>query len=143
MEKAIKTVGVLFFDDKDRVLLVKHTEKAEHITGVYGVPAGRIEPGETAKEAAVREIKEETKLDIKEDSLVPIPKEYEARMERKNISGGVLFSVQVFVCTNFSGTPRETDETIPEWVYIKDLDNYNLLPNVKNFVEDGLKLITS
>lgn len=42
--------------------------------------------------------------------------------------------MKVFVCRSFSGTLRATDETKPEWVEIAFLEQYKLLPNVKEIV---------
>lgn len=46
----------------DKVLLVKRGRPP--IQGVYAFPGGRVEPGESFEEAACREMKEETGLDI-------------------------------------------------------------------------------
>lgn len=49
--------GVLFFDDQDRVLLVVPSYK-----DYRDIPGGYIEHGETPKEAAAREVKEELSI---------------------------------------------------------------------------------
>lgn len=54
------TVGVLIFNSRGEILLVK----SHKWLGKYAVPGGHIELGETAAEAARRETKEETGLDI-------------------------------------------------------------------------------
>nr|WP_053648691.1 NUDIX hydrolase [Streptomyces sp. XY431] len=46
--------GVLFFDEADRVLLVKPTYKPG-----WEIPGGYLHPGETPTEGAAREVKEE------------------------------------------------------------------------------------
>ena len=45
MKKTI-AVGIVLYKEKS-VLLVKHTEKARLLTGIYNFPAGRVEEGET------------------------------------------------------------------------------------------------
>jgi ADP-ribose pyrophosphatase YjhB (NUDIX family) len=50
--------GVLFRDEQDRVLLVKPTYKPG-----WDIPGGYVEPGETPKQAAAREVKEELGID--------------------------------------------------------------------------------
>lgn len=54
------TVGVLIFNSRGEILLVK----SHKWRGKYVVPGGHIELGETAVEAACREAKEETGLEI-------------------------------------------------------------------------------
>ena len=56
------TVGIFIFNPEGELLLTK-THKWR---GKYGVPGGHIELGESAIEAARREAKEETGLDIRD-----------------------------------------------------------------------------
>jgi len=53
------SVTVLTFDDDGRVLLVLHAEG-----NVWVAPGGQIEPGEAPATAAIREVREETDLDV-------------------------------------------------------------------------------
>lgn len=52
----------------DEVLLCKRSAKSS-LPGVWSVPAGNVEKGETTKEAAVREFHEETDVVISSDKL--------------------------------------------------------------------------
>lgn len=128
--QVIPTVGILAFKD-GKLLLVKHGESASHETGIYGWPGGRINEGETVLQAAIREFEEETGLKAKEEDLEEIVHNFEpVDIKRKN--GEIKrFSVSLFRCKNFVGELVESDETIPEWVDIVDLEKYNLLPNVQ------------
>lgn len=38
----------------------------------WGIPGGKVDPGETNVQAAVREIKEETNIDLDAEHLIPI-----------------------------------------------------------------------
>ena len=52
-------VGIIALDDDDRVLLVNQYRTAlERVT--LEIPAGKLEPGEDARECAIRELAEET-----------------------------------------------------------------------------------
>jgi len=52
-------VGIIALDDHGRILLVNQYRTAiERVT--LEIPAGKLEPGETAEECAVRELEEET-----------------------------------------------------------------------------------
>lgn len=46
----------------DRVLVVRRSESERFHPGVWGVPCGKIDSGESAPEAAIRELQEETGL---------------------------------------------------------------------------------
>ena len=52
----------------DEVLLCKRSTKGS-LPGMWSVPAGSVEKGETTKEAAVREFHEETDIIIGQDDL--------------------------------------------------------------------------
>lgn len=56
----IPTVGALIFNPEGDVLMIQ-THKWSNL---WGIPGGKIKYGETSEEALIREIKEETDLDI-------------------------------------------------------------------------------
>ncbi|WP_128380606.1 NUDIX hydrolase [Streptomyces cavernae] len=47
---------------KGRVLLVRRSEKERFLPRVWGVPCGKLEPGESPEDGVLRELKEETGL---------------------------------------------------------------------------------
>jgi ADP-ribose pyrophosphatase YjhB (NUDIX family) len=59
--------GVLFLDELGRVLLVEPTYKDQH-----DIPGGMIEPGETPRQACVREIEEELGLSFNPGRLLVV-----------------------------------------------------------------------
>jgi len=56
------TVGGLIFNDKNELFLMKTYKWG----GLFCIPGGHIELGETAEDAVLREIKEETNLDVRD-----------------------------------------------------------------------------
>ena len=57
--------GIALFDAQGRLLLAKHVHD-----GRWGTPGGAVEPGETPREAAMREFQEEIGLRVDECELI-------------------------------------------------------------------------
>lgn len=64
VQKLICACGCLIFNDKGQVLLQKRSDD-----GLWGNPGGSMDLGETIYETIIREIKEETNLNIKKENL--------------------------------------------------------------------------
>lgn len=58
----------LIFDDAGRILLVRENYGGRR----YGPPAGAVEPDETPQEAVVREVREETSLEVRPTRLIAL-----------------------------------------------------------------------
>jgi 8-oxo-dGTP pyrophosphatase MutT (NUDIX family) len=65
-----RTVRVLVVDDRDRLLLFSDRDPGLPGTGWWITPGGGIDPGETELEAGVRELEEETGLQVAADRLL-------------------------------------------------------------------------
>jgi len=84
--------------DGQRVLLIQRA-RAPWL-GLWSLPGGRLEAGETAEQCAIREVREETGLSIY--ALRPL-----MRME---LGGGTNFVLQVFATEGFEGKIVASDE---------------------------------
>ena len=60
-------VRVIILDERNRVLMVRQHHEGRDI---WMVPGGGIEDGETSSQAGVREVREETGLDVKIGKLI-------------------------------------------------------------------------
>ena len=60
--------GVVIFNEVGQVLLIKENYGQHR----YGLPGGRVEPGERPEEAAAREALEETGLEVEIGDLVGV-----------------------------------------------------------------------
>jgi 8-oxo-dGTP diphosphatase len=60
--RRVACVGAAIKDDAGRMLLILRGHDPGK--GLWSIPGGRIEPGETGEEAVVREVREETGLEV-------------------------------------------------------------------------------
>ncbi|MGY1735134.1 MULTISPECIES: NUDIX hydrolase [unclassified Geodermatophilus] len=81
-------VGAVVLDGEGRLLLVRRRNAPGR--GLWSVPGGRVEPGETLPAAVAREVREETGLAVRVG----------AEVGRVTIPGdGVVYDVVDFACT--------------------------------------------
>ena len=97
---------LLFVRDGGRVLLM--IKKRGLGAGLINAPGGRLEPGETPRQAALREVEEE--LCVRPRSAVW------AGEHRFAFCDGYSMYVHVYWSDGADGEPLETDEAIPHWV---------------------------
>jgi len=141
-KKIVPSVGIVAIKD-DGILLVREGDKSGHITGMYGLPSGRVNDDESAQEAAAREFHEETGLNAKTVGFREFKNNYfNAEIPRKD--GTITnFGWRVFKVNNFYGELKSSDETQPEWLGIERIEGLarenKLLPNVLNAINAALK----
>ena len=93
--------------------------------GLWSLPGGRIEPGETDAEALVREMREETGLAIEAGQLI-------GTVRRPAQDGGIL-DIRDYAATVTGGTLRAGDDAADaRWVAASDLAS---LPTTEGLVE--------
>ncbi len=103
--------NLCFITRGDEVLLI-HKKRGLGAGKING-PGGRLEPGETALEAAVREVGEE---------LGVVPREPQMRGELHfQFADGYSLHCAVFLAADCDGEPVETDEAIPLWVRVAEI----------------------
>lgn len=102
----VPCVGAIVFDDAGRLLLIKRGHPPGE--GLWSLPGGRVEPGETDAEAVVREVLEET-------GLVVVPGRLAGRVNRAGPAQ--TFDIRDYLATVASGTLRAgSDAAAARWV---------------------------
>jgi 8-oxo-dGTP diphosphatase len=103
--KPVERATLCFVIEADRILLMR--KKQGLGAGKLVGPGGRLEPGETPLEAAIREVQEE---------VCVTPTGVVARGEHRfHFRDGYSIHVYVYSATGFEGELRETDEGTPVW----------------------------
>ncbi|MEQ8436712.1 MAG: 8-oxo-dGTP diphosphatase [Ilumatobacter fluminis] len=102
---------LLFVIRDDQVLLI-HKKRGIGAGKING-PGGKIDPGETAMECAVRETQEE--LHVTATGVA------EAGRLWFDFFDGTKIHCIVFRADGFDGEPTETDEAVPLWFSVDDV----------------------
>lgn len=92
----------------------------------YTLPGGHIEPGESFVDAVIREMKEETGLDIRNPKLCGI--------KQFPIEGG-RYLVVLYKTDEFEGELVSSEEGQMEWVCRKDLDKVNTVSDLEELFQ--------
>lgn len=119
--------------DKDQILVIERWKNGRHY---FVIPGGTTEPGESLEETAIREIREETSLEIVIDQKV---------FEDHNEGWA---DCTYFTVKEFSGTPnienspeflRHNPDNVYElkWMKLSEISKINLVPEtIKNYLLD-------
>lgn len=98
--------ATLLFVVKDNQVLLIHKKRGLGAGNING-PGGRLEPGETPCQAAIREVQEEL-------CITPSAPRFCGELYFQ-FTDGLTIHCSVFRSDDYSGTPQETDEAIPLW----------------------------
>ena len=127
--KEIYTVSSYIFKDDECLLIYRNKKKNDINQGKYIGVGGHIEEGETPLEAIIREIKEETSLDVIDISY----------------RGLIHFNFDEFIehmylytVSKFNGEVVQCDEGTLYWVKINEFKNLPMWEGDKYFVKSIL-----
>lgn len=92
----------------------------------YALPGGHVEPGESIVDSVIREMKEETGLDIFNPKLCGV--------KQFPIEGG-RYLVFLFKTDCFSGELTSSEEGKMEWIQLEDLERYPTVSDLKEMLD--------
>ena len=108
----IPCVGAVITDGQGRILLIKRGHPPG--MGLWSLPGGRIEPGETDAQALRREMLEETGLLVEAGALIGTV--------RRAAPDGNVYDIRDYAATVTGGTLRAGDDAAEaRWVAAGDL----------------------
>ena len=111
MTKPIRKAVRCYLIDNNKVITIKY-KKGNKKEDYYDIPGGKIENGELPEQTAIREMKEETGIEIKNPKYKGnIIVEYPDR----------IYDFDIFITNNYKGEPQEFEENTSEWIDIKTL----------------------
>lgn len=122
MNKPVRKSVRCFIIDNNQVVAIKYKEPNKRV-GWYDIPGGKIEKDEQPYQTAIREVYEETtlnvdKLERKGNMIVEYPNR--------------IFDFEIFVAKQFNGTPADLKENNSEWIDINELlSKHNIFSNIQ------------
>ena len=121
----MKGSAVVILDDDSNMLLLLRSGKSRWMPKKWGLPGGKIEAGEEPAEAAIRETKEETSLNIQNLTYL---KDFSHK------------AVDLFYTNDYDGDVQiDFEHDDYEWVSRADVEQYDTTPRIVEIFDWILK----
>lgn len=114
--------AAVIINNADKILILQRGKTAPWMPLKWNLPGGIIEANETPEEAAIREAKEETSIDI--SNLKPVDKFLDPEG----------WTVYFFTTENYSGVISLTENENYKWITKEEINNYDFVPYVKEAI---------
>lgn len=127
-KKPVVGVGAIILNG-DQILLEKRRNSPGR--GKWTVPGGLVDLGETAEQAVIREVKEETELEVYNPRLVDV-----VNYISIDENGAVLYHYVIidYIVTSKGGKPKAlSDADDLKWVPFSEVEEYNLTETFRLF----------
>lgn len=133
MNKIIEVAVVIIRNSDNQILITKRNQN-QVFANHWEFPGGKVEPGETSKQAAIREVSEEVKLELDYNST----HQYDTATITNETT---TINITYYLSTRFFGTATITDQLALKWVPIETLHAYKF-PKVNDKVVAKLQFET-
>ncbi len=135
-DRPIVGVGAVVIRD-GQVLLVQRAQ--EPLSGKWTLPGGAVELGETLEEAVVRELREETGLEVRVLELVEA---FERISRDESDRPRYHYVLLDYLCVPVSGDLLAgSDVSAAEWVRPEEFSRYQVTEKARAICEKGLALL--
>ena len=124
---------LVFITRDDRILLLRGSSQKRLWADKYNGIGGHIERDEDVYAAALREVHEETSLEVEDLHLAGL-----INIDGDQPAGIMLF---VFTAISRSGDPTPTEEGTPEWIARDQLARIDLVEDLPTILPRALALL--
>lgn len=129
----VVAVSAVVQNDFGDVLMIERTD-----SGLWSIPGGAVEPGETLNAAVVREVNEETGYRVSVDHIVGVFSDPAHVIRYDDGETRQEFSI-CFQGSVSSGAARTSDESRRvEWLPCDELDSYKIHPSIRLRIDVAL-----
>lgn len=129
----VRYADVLLFDTEGRLLILQRAGEEGSATSQWCVPGGHVDPGESFKEAAIRELYEETGFDLSHEQG-----ELHEVAEYKNSNCEIhYFMAHLTDASHTTVVVDAFEEVGSEWIEPSSIDDFDFIFDMK----DNLKRI--
>jgi 8-oxo-dGTP diphosphatase len=136
-QRPVLGVGAVIWNDAGEIVLIRRGQEPRR--GEWSIPGGRVEWGETIQEAVVREVREETGLEIEVLGLIEIVDSL-ARMPEAGVSRHYVLID--FAARAIGGTlAAASDAMDARWVRPDALDEYRLWSETRRIIGLSARLL--
>jgi 8-oxo-dGTP diphosphatase len=124
-------VGAVIWSERGEIVLIRRGQEPR--LGEWSIPGGRLEWGESVRDAIVREVHEETGLDVKIAGLIDVVDSVTRDASGEIVRHYVLID---FLVQCVSGTLRAgSDAAEARWVAYAALDEYALWTETRRIID--------
>src|SRR3989338_921087 len=138
MKKIVQKIilaGIVTYQGK--ILIIQRSADEDVFPNLWELPSGKREPLETSKDAVIREVKEETEIDVELVMLVDV---FEFKVEKEN---EIRDATQIsFLCKPI-GEPKvklSKEHQNFAWVTKNELDQYELSKKTREIIFKTFRL---
>ncbi|MFD0362672.1 NUDIX hydrolase [Nocardia sp. GCM10030253] len=127
-------VSALVQDEQGRVLMIHRTDNDK-----YSIPGGGQEIGETVAAAVVREVQEETGIDVEVTGILGVFSDPDHVISYDDGEVRQEFSI-CFYARPVGGEPRTSSESkAVRWVAPEDLSSLDVHPSIQLRIQQGMR----
>jgi len=130
----MQVVGAVLLKN-NHVILAQRSSTSKNFPNLFEFPGGKVEQGETHKEAIVRELKEELEIIVNNNDVF----EFENNSSSHTIDqGGLIIDLTLFIINKWSGelTIKKNIHDSLAHVYIDNLNTFeNMIPGDTVFIK--------